>query len=125
MWIPVMVIPVAEIKLRMIIMFARAAEQQRIHPDTATPILHRTGITRTPPYVRVAHPLLIIQDTPLREVRVITITVAILRAVALETATVIHLPEVPEVVVGTHQVEALAVAEAVDLHPDLREAGIN
>lgn len=125
MWIPVMVIPVAEIKLRMIIMFARAGEQQRIHPDTATPILHRTGITRTLPYVRVAHPLLIIRDTPLQEVRVITITVAILRAVALETATVIHLPEVQEVVVGTHQVEALAVAEAVDLHPDLREEGIN
>lgn len=108
----------------MIIMFVRAAEQQRIHRATATPILHRTGITRTLLYVRVAHPLLIIRDTPLREVRAITIAVAILRAVAQETATVIHLPAVLEAAVG-HQVEALAVAEAVDLHPDLREAGIN
>lgn len=123
MWIPEMVMPVVEIKLRMITMFVRAAEQQRIHPDTATPILHRTGIIPTPLYVKVVHPPLTIRDIRLQEVRA-TITVAILRAVAPETATVIHLPAVPEAAVG-HQVEALALVEAVDLHPDHLEAGIN
>lgn len=108
----------------MIIMFVRAAEQQRIHRTTATPILHRTGITRTLLYVRVAHPHLITQDTRLQEARAI-LTVAILRAEAPGTVTVTHLPVAQEVVVDIHQAEVLAVVEAVDLHPDLREAGIN
>lgn len=124
MWIQAMGIPVAEINLRMIIMFALAAEPQRIHRATATPILHRTGITRIRPYAKVAHPLLTTRDTLLQEVRAILIVV-ILRAEAPGTATVTHLPAVPVAVVDIRQAEVLAVAEAVDLHPDLREAGIN